>query len=384
MNFIKICFFGLLLLSNQVYAQVSEFSGGNFTENINIVDGRFEHQFVIPQSASLVVNVMLPESTEVHNIIVTLADGTIVTADNAEDNNISIKSFTPVDGESIWVFPVRTVFIELAGVPVGATTISGDVIVSNSKNLIPIAFSYTGGGLSFENDVSPIIAVNTSTTVSFTQTILEDGLQTLNQASATLTIIHKDLPPVTKQMFDDGSLGDLQANDGVYYTDYIFSQTGKYSLFFESTVTDRNGVTHKNSSYSSVNVTYEPTFQVTGSFAEQGIDTDGDGYFDQLKIVIELEGSIPLDKKYSLAVQIGSSNRTYSTSYSKIDPLSSEHSVYFDGLKLRKWHDSGPINLEIVKIFDDTNHKLVSYHENIGATKQYDRNDFAQDKVKTN
>jgi len=379
MNLLKLSLIGFMLLWNQAHAQNSEISGGNFTENISVVDGKFEHQFVIPQSAALAVNVMLPESTELQNISVTLADGTVVTTENADEHNVSIKSFIPVSAESIWVFPVRTVFIKLADVPVGATTIAGDVTVNNSKSLIPIAFSYSGGEISFKNDVTPVIAVNTSTTVSLTQTVLENGLPTLNPVNATLTIHHKDQQSVTKQMFDDGSLGDLQANDGIYYTEYIFPQTGRYSLFFESTVVDRNGRTHKNSSYSSIRVTYEPTFQLTGNFSEQGIDTDGDGEIEQLKIVIELEGSIPLDKQYSLAVQVGSQNQTYNTSYSKIDPLSSEHSVNFDGVKLRRWHNSGPINLEIVKVFDDTNHKLVSYHENLGSTKQYNQNDFARD-----
>ncbi|RTR37431.1 hypothetical protein EKG38_18360 [Shewanella canadensis] len=382
MNLLKLSLIGFMLLWNQAHAQNSVISGGNFTENINIFDGRFEHQFVIPQSASLVVNVMLPESTEVQNISVTLADGTVVTTENADEHNVSIKSFIPVGAESIWVFPVRTVFIKLAGVPVGVTTIAGDVTVNNSKNMIPIAFSYKGGGLSFENDVSPIIAVNTATTVSLTQTILEDGLPTLNPVNATLTIHHKDQPSVTKQMFDDGSLGDLQANDGIYYAEYVFPQTGRYSLIFESTVVDINGVTHKDSSYSSITVNSVSPFQLTGNFTDQGVDIDGDGFFDQLKITLEFEGVIPLDKKFSLGVHIGTAEQSHSSRYIKIDPLSAEHSAYFDGLDIRKWHTSGPIHLRLVRTFNDTeaNRELLSYKENFGSTKHYDKNDFARKK----
>ena len=105
-------------------------------------------------------------------------------------------------------------------------------------------------------------------------------------------ILLPDMTKETLQLFDDGTNGDPTADDGVYYNTFSnTSQSGPYRI----SVSGEEGTTGKSSSSVStleqnllVTVS-ESRSQFDGSFGDTGVDTDGNGLFNELEIQVGVD-----------------------------------------------------------------------------------------------
>src|SRR5262249_30645015 len=86
-------------------------------------------------------------------------------------------------------------------------------------------------------------------------------------------------------LHDDGANGDATANDGIYTADFTnTSQPGNYRIAFIANRAASGGVpafSREDFAFASVS---RSTSTITGGFTEFGVDTDGDGLFNNLTI----------------------------------------------------------------------------------------------------
>lgn len=129
--------------------------------------------------------------------------------------------------------------------------------------------------------------------------------------SATITL--SDASSSTITLFDDGLHQDLSANDGFYSNSFPgFSTTG----FADIIVNAQNDSIIRQSS---LNVLVSPaSAQLTGSYSETPIDSDGDGLYNALDITVEI--NVVETGHYSLSGTLtdNSGNRIQSQTYSTL------------------------------------------------------------------
>ena len=117
--------------------------------------------------------------------------------------------------------------------------------------------------------------------MTITAALMEDGEPVLD-ANVTAIVIHPDETTATEVVLhDDGANGDATTGDGVY-TGLVTATTraGFYTILVTATHPDP-GFTHEQALNAFVS---QSGTVLSGSIADHGVDTDGDGLYDQLVI----------------------------------------------------------------------------------------------------
>jgi hypothetical protein len=146
-----------------------------------------------------------------------------------------------------------------------------------------------------------------------------DGQNILKNPSTKATVAKVNdpaFPEATINFHDDGANGDATAGDGLFTASFNSQVPGEFQAFADITGTTSSGTSFQRNAYTTFKVNPDKA-HFSGSFTNRGIDTDGDGLFNQIGVspaVQVLEAG-----KYSLLLTLTASNGESITSRTLVD-----------------------------------------------------------------
>ena len=114
---------------------------------------------------------------------------------------------------------------------------------------------------------------------------------------------------------DNGLNGDARTGDGIYSGSLSLSEPGNYLLAATVSGTNRQGQAFNLRDVKRVEVT-APDLRLGGAFQDAGVDSNGDGLLDQIKLTLTTTGTARTDREYyiSLVLQNASGASLVATS----------------------------------------------------------------------
>jgi hypothetical protein len=210
---------------------------------------------------------------------------------------------------------------------------------------------------------------------------LTEATTPLTGATVTAHVQKPDESTSSITLYDDGSHGDYQANDGVYtnsFADTLYP--GYYGIISVASGSTTSGHSFTRSDSLEVSVSAS-TSQLNDSYADHGVDTDGNGLYNHL--VIEVGVDVSTDGEYALSGSLVDSSgivieRTSTQAIlvggSQIMPL------VFDGNLIGQHYVDGPYYLKDLSIADETgvgpvllDHKVDAYTTSFYAHTEFER-----------
>ena len=171
-------------------------------------------------------------------------------------------------------------------------------------------------------------------------------------ADATAKVVLPDGSFTSVILKDDGTNGDVLANDGIYTGRFTAtSQVGVYQTLF--TVNGHSpAVSRSQLLYIPVSAS---SSQFSGTFSDAGLDTDSDGFYNSLNIKVGL--NVNAGAKYRmLGVLSDSSNAEIATTTitGTLPAGNQTLTLSFDGNLIYQHGVNGPYKLKLVRLAEDT------------------------------
>ncbi len=113
-----------------------------------------------------------------------------------------------------------------------------------------------------------------------------DGQNIVKNPSIKATVVKIDnsnFPEATVNFHDDGANGDATAGDGLFTSSFKSQVSGEFQAFANITGTTSRGTAFQRNAYTAFKVNPDLA-NFVGSFTNRGIDTDGDGLFNQIGV----------------------------------------------------------------------------------------------------
>ena len=210
---------------------------------------------------------------------------------------------------------------------------------------------------------------------------LTEAANPLTGATVMAHIQKPDESTVSTTMYDDGSHGDQQANDGIYTS--AFADTldpGYYGIIVVASGSTTSGHSFTRSDSLEVSVSVS-TSQLNDSYADHGVDTDGNGLYNQL--VIEVGVDVSTDGEYALSGSLVDSSgiviEQTSTQASLVGG-SQIMSLVFDGNLIGQHYVDGPYYLKDLSLADEMgvgpvllDHRADAYTTSFYAYTEFER-----------
>jgi pimeloyl-ACP methyl ester carboxylesterase len=214
--------------------------------------------------------------------------------------------------------------------------------------------------------------------------IFADGGTPITGASAIATIQKSDQTTDTLSLYDDGTHGDAISNDGVYFNTYAGTSVTGYTDIFVTAIA--TGVRREASTHIVVAPT---TAQLTGSYSEIPVDSDGDGLYNTLRINVGLDVSLAGDYEVSGVLQDASGNTIVQAGFSTLLEGSGELgvgqqfvSLDFDGGLIYQHGVDGPYFLKHVVVYDQNDVSIqTDYVQDAYTTSAYAYTNFQRDVI---
>lgn len=149
--------------------------------------------------------------------------------------------------------------------------------------------------------------------------IVADGQNILKTPSIKASVAKVDesnFPEATLNFHDDGANGDATAGDGLFTAAFKSAIPGEFQALAKIEGTSARGTAFQRTAYTTFKVNPDIAHFV-GSLTNRGIDTDGDGLFNQIgvsPVVQVLEAG-----KYGVQVTLTASNGESITAYKPFD-----------------------------------------------------------------
>lgn len=174
----------------------------------------------------------------------------------------------------------------------------------------------------------------------------------------------------TVTLHDDGANGDAVANDGTYAGDFAgTSQPGNYRIaFLANGSASQNSPAFSRSAFALATVS-RSTSSITGPFHDTGLDTDGDGLFNNL--AIEVGVNITDAARYSLSGTLTDShgNALTARSVATLNPGSNVVTLKFDGETIFNGRVDGPYTLTSLRLDEEGDLEILPVDERDTATQ---------------
>jgi hypothetical protein len=184
--------------------------------------------------------------------------------------------------------------------------------------------------------------------VTITATVTADGLP-VTDATVRAEVFHPDGDTTTEvALVDDGTGGDAVAGNGIYSGDFAASSlTGDYDV-----VVSAEGPTFTREEQLDFAVVPSAT-TFSGSFSDRGVDTDGDGRFDQLVVEVGVEVDVEAAYRVFGTLRDGAETAIEQLRVEQqLAPGPQTVSLAFDGALLFALGHDGPYLLEDLVIED--------------------------------
>ena len=190
-----------------------------------------------------------------------------------------------------------------------------------------------------------------------------NGGSPLAGATATAVVKLPDSTASTVTLYDDETHGDLHSGDGVYSAAFTqTSQSGNYQVVFQVKGTSP---AFEREDYQLATVSSSSS-SLTNSFTDAGVDTDGDGLYNSVKITAGV--SITKAANYRVYGELTDSkgNVLDTTVESKLSTSDSIVQLSFDGTLYQRGVD-GPYELSRVTIAEDDGTAIMPVDEEVDA-----------------
>lgn len=206
--------------------------------------------------------------------------------------------------------------------------------------------------------------------------VVADGQNILKNLSIKATVAkvatRNNSPAATLNFHDDGINGDAKAGDGLFTALFKSQVPGEFQAFADITGTTSKGKDFQRNAYTTFNINPDVAHFV-GSFTNRGIDTDGDGLFNQISIspiVRVLEAG-----KYDVQITLTASNGESITAHKPFDlPMgNATPEVTFDSEEVKNFLKvNGAYVVSNAFIFSYNNLGIaVDRAYNLGSTEPY-------------
>jgi hypothetical protein len=198
-----------------------------------------------------------------------------------------------------------------------------------------------------------------------------DGSNPVAGATVAVKILPDSGPPVDLTLRDDGTAGDNAAGDGLYSGQFTPSTTGTYRASAVITGTSA-GISFTRNAATLFAVIAQNS-SLTGTFADQGIDDNGDGRFD--RIAIDLQTNTTHAGTYRAFIHLKTANgqKLVRSNETNLTAGPGNVRVNFEAAAFLQLGEDGPYNIELVELlFVDTAGASPSDSlADIGQTKAY-------------
>ncbi|RJS73907.1 PKD domain-containing protein, partial [Methanophagales archaeon] len=197
-------------------------------------------------------------------------------------------------------------------------------------------------------------------------------------ANVTAEIYKPDDSVFNITLFDDGTHGDAQANDGIYSNTFIPSMEGTYYIIAYASGTilshyfTREAVTEI--------AVREQTVKFTDNYSDYGTDTDGDGLYTFL--TVEAEANVTTAGNYTVDALLHDENGTEVVSisnYTFLDAGIQTLELNFDGISIYNHKANGTYNLSL-ELYDEYG-TPIDYRYDAYTTSAYNYTDFQRPSV---
>ncbi len=146
-----------------------------------------------------------------------------------------------------------------------------------------------------------------------------DGKNIVKNSSIKATVAKVDepnFPEATVNFHDDGANGDATASDGLFTASFKSEVPGEFQALAKIEGVSAKGTAFQRTAYTTFKVNPDLAHFV-GSFANRGIDTDGDGLFNQIGVSPTFQ--VLEAGKYGVQVTLTASNGKSITAYKAFD-----------------------------------------------------------------
>ena len=169
-------------------------------------------------------------------------------------------------------------------------------------------------------------------------------------------------------LHDDGANGDATANDGIYTADFTSTaQAGNYRIAFIANAAAAGGVPAFSREDFELASVSRSASTITGPFTESGVDTDGDGLFNNL--TVQTTVNITTTGTYRLYGSLTDSaghSQNVSTKVT-LNAGSNIVALKFDGATIFNNRTDGPYTLSVFRLAEEGDLTLAIVDERANA-----------------
>ncbi len=207
-------------------------------------------------------------------------------------------------------------------------------------------------------------------------TLRESGAPLLG-ASLVARVVAPGGSFVDLPLHDDGLDGDTTASDGVYSGrtgDTLAA--GDYPVVVSASGTRSTGAAFSREDFTLATVS--ASHSSFAGFADRGVDTDGDGFFNQLVVDVDLDVTDAADYRVFGVLEDSAGNRHQAFATAHLDAGPGTVSLAFDGESLFQNRVDGPYTLAEVRLAEEGSLELLPVAEATDAhqTAAYAYTDF--------
>lgn len=339
-------------LRSLTQSHVMEIAAGRQVLGVDVVGGG-ELRIAVLSGAELGLAVKLP-------------NGTRITPENAGQYRASFRRVTPDVEHEVLEFPKGASMFTLAEAAGGRYELEVESAAGLGATLVRIDGANAGirSGLSIA-DKRFVIPAGQKIPVTFA---LTEGDRALLGAAVRGEVRGADGKAVAAVTFNDGGVApDPRADDG-FYSGYLQSDaSGNYFLTVDVTGHAGNGRAFLGREATRV-VVSAPDVQLTRGFQDEGVDGDGDGFFERVAIRFEETGTRGAGN-YDLTVYLRAGNGKQIDATSRVSDPALPLSVDFPADILKRLETDGPWEIVNVVLWHDGT--PLGRWERLGLTQGY-------------
>jgi pimeloyl-ACP methyl ester carboxylesterase len=208
--------------------------------------------------------------------------------------------------------------------------------------------------------------------------VLESGAP-LTGATATATVGRPDGTTHDVSLLDDGVEPDDTAGDGVYtgtFNDTV--QAGDYPVVFVAERTGSAAGPDFSREVFALATASRSGSTFTGTFRDSGVDTDGDGFFNQLRLEADLDVTDAADYRIFAVLEDANGNTHEANVVTTLAPGPATVQLNFDGEAIFQNGVDGPYTLSVIRLAEESGLALMPVDELTAAyqTAAYSFTDF--------
>jgi hypothetical protein len=295
-----------------------------------------------------------------------LPEGNWIDKQNAANSGIEFNVADPIAPyETIWFTVTAAQYITLPNPVSGEYELQVDGS-NTTLETVPVKISLVGSGLKTGFGGKPEVMLGEPVTLSV---FLFEETTPITGATVQGKVLDSNkLEVVTLEFNDDGQGVDYLAGDGLYTAPFDPQQADGYLIS-----ANIQGTTSEGQSFDAVEggrlVVNPPDISLTGTYRDQGVDEDGDGYFDYIRFEFDTQGPRGSDGTYYLRLTLEAPNGEWVYESGRNSDPNEPITVNIPAETIKNLGMDGPYSLSHIVLAHDN--RTLSRLENLGNSSAY-------------